>query len=320
MADVKEEDLAVDPNADWDPEVLAANAEVAAELARANGSGQPAADPAPQAQPEPEAISIPKERLDAVLRSRDAERDARLRLEGEIQALRSQRPTASAEPPPPVRVEDAAKTRIAAIDAELDQLGTDVDNGKIGLAEFNRRARLLNREADDIRYEMRNPGPASAPASASDAYVADQSRLLEQQNPWVARLPHTLLEDFVPMAARLCRASGLQLREGDPASDLALRRALVSVLAEHGYAGDQRPTASAQPGRPAVGQHIPTAGLSPDQLAAKMRIADRAVPSPATAGVAPRANGLTSADIDNMTEDQINALPDDVKEAIAATQ
>ncbi len=297
---------AADPAAEEtirDPELVAAEAEARAEERQLQAEAAP--------EPDPPTISLPKERLDQVLRRLDEERSRRLMLEGENGMLR-----AAHAPPPPEPPVDPRAERLRQIDAELDHLYAQYDRGGVALQDLRQAERRLNREAVEVSA-MRAADPAAR--RGDDPYVADQTHLIEAGNPWLVNVPGAVLHDFMPMAARLCQASGIALRVGDPTADLAMRRALITVLKEHGY--DRRygaPGPEADGPRP--GQRLATGGLTPRQIRDKMALAERAAPSPARAGVVPRDLSVTASDVERMSEDEILSLPTDIQERIAASR
>lgn len=179
------------PDSD-DADLTAALAEAKAEEAAGSGDGQPTTppqDPAqlaatPPAQNPPaqqrQPVMVPIERVNDLSNKLEAERIARARAEGMLEATRTMAPAAPGQPQQP---QQTPAQRLEAINAQQDALAERFDAGELTMKDFKAQERALNAQADAVKAAQSQPAPA--PAQNDELYLETLTAQLEKTHPWV---------------------------------------------------------------------------------------------------------------------------------------
>jgi hypothetical protein len=302
-------------------------------------------EPAPAPQPEP---TIPKARFDAVNnRARELEiENARLRGLAEGRKEAADR-VAAVPAEPAVPKVDPAAVRLTEIDGEggaLDKLYAKYDGGDMTLGDLRKEERKLQMEAQQIRdgqAEQRRlaaerKAPAAEPTGGS---VNGDIRLTEMTEKLAAgqclarpRPAEIVAEQYVPLAERLLRQRGYALTK-DPAGAWRLRYATVEVAKAMGAyrlfspketwpaeEGEAAPVAEAAPAQAAPETENPTAALTPAQVREKLTMRDKHPPALSEAGTRQPNEIVSDKDVDDMSEEELAALPESTQERLAPSR
>lgn len=306
----------------------------------------PAPDPAAgQVQPQTPAAKDPADTLmipkgvfdDRVIKEREktaeAERQAAYwKGRAEAAPAPGQQPQPAAQPLPAQTPEQ----RVAALDAQIDDLAAKFDNGEITMADFKKQERTLTDQRSAIHEDalVAKVRPA-APANSGQDDLALQTATaqLEDNHPWVK-----VFEDLGAEAqaewdmVKTMAIQNLVARKIDPTSGtmgrFELRKEVASLMDKLGpvlltdrakakgialpTTGQQStPQAQPQPAKPA---------LSPEAAArlAKLGQANGAPPNlNAMTNTGGGEDGMPSdAAIEKMTEEEISNLPIGVRNKI----
>lgn len=303
-----------------------------AALPGGGGQDQPAGkDGKPQkdGQQEPggqETIMVPKARFDKVNRTAhelarrlertEGERDALKDLaNGKGQGAQASQPAAAPEQTP--------EQRIAALRAEQKGLAKKFGEGEIDADEWEDQRQAL----DDQIWSIRESGLKAQPAqgkTGSDLYLDEKTAEIEANHPVLQTLTSEDLYYPTKYAMVWMEQNGTPYTKGDPRSILQLREVTASFCDQfYGQKASQTPGAQTPqtPAAPANGKgngQQPQIAVTPEQRAAKLALAARHPPnlmqSPGTkqGGEA----GLTPEHFANMSEDEIAALPQEVRDRI----
>lgn len=303
------------------PQPHAEDAELAAieaAAAAAEQPEQPAATAAPAAEPAAEAEQapaaeaeageqprddkgrwIPKERFDeAVLKERErAEKAiaAAAYYKGQADARATGGKPAEAAPTP--------EQEIAAIENAIIQKATDLDEGRLGMAEFKRFEMQAQRRLDALRA----PAPAApAEAAVGDMRLAELTAELPQRFPVLAQLQAEHVQRLQPLAEAELQYEGVPL-DGSPRSAFAIRER-IAQLAQARFGGAAQP-AGGKPA-PTNNPRQPNTKAVQDKLA----LAARMPPTLTKTGTAQVPQDRYSAEaIEKMDLDEIaTAVPDTI--------
>lgn len=331
-----------------------AEAEAEEAAAAAGGGQQPQRQPAaPQPQPaqQPVAGQEPAQPGPAFAKLRNENRALRERnayLEGLAQSAQpggAQQPAPQVQPQQPAQPspeEAFAQTR-ARIQVELQTveqrvmaLADKLDNGEITNRQYVEQELLLRRDmttlyledfAAYVKAQIAQALPAPAASLADEILLENQIKTLEARFPWSTVLTDEELHRLARIVEADYAGRGQPLVPG--ARKTYLVRQGVAELAQvfgprwHPEIQVQQPQPDAQqPQPPSVAQPQPTRNqpaipqpTRQDAVRGKMQLA--AGHPPATNG-APASGmvGVTEADIDNMTMDEINALPPQTRQRL----
>lgn len=318
----------------------------AAEAEKAADKTNPQPDPAAgQEQPKPQPAAakdpaetpmVPKPRLDNALEAqRKAETEAAYwKGRAEAAPASGQQPQPQANPQPAQTPEQ----RVAALDAQIDDLAAKFDNGEITMADFKKQERTLSDQRSAIHEEalVAKVRPA-APANSGQDDLALQTATaqLEDNHPWVKVFEGLGNEakaewDMVKTMA----IANLVARRIDPTSGtmgrFELRKEVASLMDKLGPVlltdrakakGIALPTTTAGQQSPQPQQQTPAkTALSPEAAArqAKLNLANGAPPNLNTmTNSGGGDDGMPSeAAIERMTDDEIGALPVGVRNKI----
>jgi hypothetical protein len=312
-------------------DLQAALKEEEAEKASATGAqtveGTPAVPAAPKPQeqnpsPHGEVVMIPKGRFDEVNAAKSKAENEAAYWRGQAEARAAQTapaPGAAAAPQP----QQTPEQRIAAIDAQLDDLAKKFDDGEMTLVDVRKQERTLQAQVDAIREEARPKPAAAAPANqGGDAlYLETLTAQLEDAHPWVKVFDAVgTASDWGYLKDRAITnltARGVDPRNGN-LGRYELRKEIAALTDELGpalltasatKAGIALPGQSPKPAAPA--QPTPPV-LSPEAKARQAALlkAQGAPPNlNAMTGAAGESGIVTEAQLDGMSEDEIGALP-----------
>ncbi len=311
-------------------EAKKAEAEVAEAEAAKPTEGQPAVTGAQPKDPNAKPAMIPKARLDEVLSERDLLRDQVGYMRGVIDAQAGQRTAAAAPatteakttPPaadPGKPVVDEIETAIAAAEAKKLELATQYDEGTISTRQWKEQELAIDKEIralDNQRLEkVREDGKADIKSALSAQQIAETvngtALNLQKAHPNVAVIDGLsegvrdgVWKDITTDAARNLAAKGINVKDGTPATKLALieEKARLTDNLEK-YLPGMKPATQQPASGNAPGQKKPSeAALN---RAAKIDLANSQPPSIADMGRGTDNAALTDHDIENMTEDQV---------------
>lgn len=329
---------APDPVSDPDmAELLAARA--AAEAEDKGGTQDepaavdPAAAPAPTPAPAPTAEApkdpgqqpmVPFARFKQVNdRAALAEQQVAY-LQGQVEVLSKGPAAPGGNPPgagtqPPPTPAPSIADQIAAHRAELKQLATDVDEGKLLYSEFVEKQQDLNDKIVELRVQERTaklapPAPSTPEISLADQQLmAEQVRELETKHPYVKVLDQRQTAFLVNAAKAEAEAAGRPY--GRSVADTVNLRAHVAALSDlYGPRWGLQPAGTQAPGtKPgAAPQPAPKPGLSPAAAARLAKMDMAAGLPPDTSGLGATQGGadaLSEQAILAMTDEEIGALP-----------
>ena len=285
----------------------------AEEEAQAKPEEQQTGETAQEPKPQPATHMIPKARLDEVLRH-GGELQARLDqlaqqnafLAGQLEAMG--RTTTS--PPDPQQSADP----VAEVKARLFALGDRYDQGELSMREFLEQRDALDAELVQARAEASRPTPEQFQVTVNrDPVVASHLNRLQSQNPWFANVPQEHVQEFlVPRARELLERQGVII-EADAQSTMILREAVVDLARNFGmdlkYGGAQSPQPAPRP--------QPT-GVTPQERAAKVELANRLPPNPTRVGSAQQIDPMDPSTLAEMSDSDLAALPASVLDRLAA--
>jgi hypothetical protein len=288
-----------------------------------------AAEPAPGQQPvEPNLAAapkdqpmIPKARLDEKIMEAAHWKGV---AEGLLAAQKAATTQPAAEPTPAAPPVKTPEQRLADIDARKVDLAKQFDAGAIDAAAWKEQEIALDREARSLLLEAAKPTTAPAQTPGEDLYLDELTAKLEDDHPYTKLIPAsdratwnfieqkavaTLAEQGVTLAPR---ADGTL----DARSAYALRKTMAELTDTLGPAltGKTLPAAAAQ--APGAQPQTPPAGPSATAQARADKLALAANHPPDVSALG-RAQGgtatVTDADISQMSDEEIAALPSAVR-------
>ncbi|MGE0723265.1 MAG: hypothetical protein AB7O45_02760 [Alphaproteobacteria bacterium] len=106
---------------------------------------------------------------------------------------------------------------------------TAYEKERLPLARKHARA-IAQAEATGI---ARQHAQAQPKQGGDDLYLTDQTRALEDANPWIRTMPNSLIEGLKPMAIEYAKAHGIRLTD-DAVGNRNLRAAFINVARELG--------------------------------------------------------------------------------------
>lgn len=273
----------------------------------------PASAPATDAAQQPQepaaepARTVPLEALLAERRERQRLQDERMRLQGEVDALRQPAPQTPPSPTP------TPQEKITALQAQIDAVWERADKGELTLVQARREERALQGQLGALVIEARRPPPEIVArnqemreqAAAAHPVVSQAIAECEAKFPWLSQVPKEALEALKPQAEALMRNAGLPIDSGDPVSRAQMVRSLTVAAYNAGYGTAQwgppaQPAQPAQPQATAKPTTIPTPPAQPPLLQ--------------TSGVAPTAAGpvltgdVSLQDLSKFTDADLAAL------------
>lgn len=323
----------IDPNDQDAVERAAAFAALEAETTAATGQATTTGEPTPgegtgavaptetvttPAQGTGSQPMIPKARLDELIRERDEARLEAARLQGRLEAVQPViPPTGQTQQPTPPR-QPTNEEKLADVHTRQDALAAKFDAGDITYSEMLKEQRALNAEEQAIREAqlLAKVTPAAAPQSGNDLYLEALTKQLEDAHPYVlAFTDKAHFNILVHEAKKSLADKGVQLAD-TPEGRYTLRKEIAELSDSWGprfYPGYQ--VSGKQQQQPAQPQ------LSPAAAARAGKLALQSTMPPDLSSVAPtggtgQGGGLTNAQIEAMTEDEILALPKATRDRI----
>jgi hypothetical protein len=302
---VEEEDAAL-AAAGQTTEAAAAVAPVAPAVAAP--AAEPAAPPAP--------IMVPKQRLDALAQRARAAEAEMLRLQGELRAVtaRQAAPAAPAAPPAPT-----LDQLLQAEQTKIDEAATKFDAGEITMSDFVAVQRVAQNSIQSLREQALYEALASRQPQmgmADELILTNRTAELEAANPWLGVIAKdgNRLQALADVARADLAARGEPIQGDSPLETLRLREATARLSNRYGpewYPNlvQPAPAAAAPPGAPApAAPAMPPARPAP--VANPVLRAAAHPPNINTMGTAGLAsNDPTEEQIENMSSDEIGALP-----------
>jgi hypothetical protein len=307
-----------------DPEPEAEPEEKADEAPAEPPQGEPVEPEPAEGKKQPPAM-IPKPRFDEVRgRLSKAEQAAiywKGVAEGRIQQ-QGQTPKQEEEAPAPDPVAD--------LEAEQEALAKRYDDGDISMTEFTQENRRLTRElakAEAAHTPTEDADPKQSDFSGNLA-VQSAYREIAKANPWLSQPTKGLqeglradLEDLNDRAHELARSEGISIDTRTEQGVVLHRAFLIAAAHEAGlpqrYGWTPPAEEPEQPPQSQSGRQRsnPKPGApTPDQRRQKVALRNSLPGDPTQAGVAGTPGQEPSAaEIANMNEDEIAALPESIK-------
>ncbi len=242
---------------------------------------------------------------------------ARARLEGEKAALQQQvqqgQPQQPGQPAQPQQPQQSREDQITALNAQIDALWAQGDEGALSLVEIRQKERVFEAQLktleDPVNVQQQQPqGPPQL-----DATIETNLVRLEAEFPVITSLSEVAMSQFVKQAYEVANA------EGNPIGEGALETMrLHNLSAKHAHdhyakffgAAPAAPAAVApQTGQPQtpVPPAAPNGGLSPEAQA-------RADKLDLQAAHPPNINNLGTTAEGQMSDDQIAAKMEGMSE------
>ena len=276
-----------------------------------------AKDPVAVPATPPAPIMIPKPRFDALAQRAHAAEAEMLRLQGELRAANA-RPAATAAPAaPPTPTLDQL---IQAEQGKIDEAATTFDAGEITMSQFV----AVQRDAQNLIQSLREQALYEAVTArqpqmgmVDEIFLKRRTDELEASNPWLGVIAQdgNRMQAFADVARADMAARGEPIQGDSPMETLRLREAMAELSNTYGprwypTLTQPAPAAAAPPGAPA-----PAAAPArpPARPASATNPVTRAAAHPpninemGTAGLA--SNDPTEEQIENMSSDEIGALP-----------
>lgn len=281
----------------------------------------PQAEEPKGSQPQP---MIPKARLDELIRERDEARLEAARLQGQLEAIQPIVQTAVPQTTQtqPTQREPTNEEKLADVHARQDELAAKFDAGDITYSEMLKEQRALNAEEQAIREAqlLEKVKPATAPqGGGNDLYLEALTKQLEDAHPYVlAFKDRAHFNVLVNEAKKSLDAEGVKLND-TPEGRYTLRKRIAELSDEWGprfYPDYQVPGKQPQTTQP---QPSAAAQARASKLALQASMPpDLSTVTPTGGGG--QGGGLTNAQIEAMTEDELLALPKATRDRILGIQ
>lgn len=158
------------------------------------------------------------------------------RLTGQVEGM--QRAGAVPAAAPPVQQTDpvaVAENELMALAAKYEAGGmsaTEYERQRLPLARQHAKA-IAQAEAVGVTQAARQYDAQTrpAPAPSSDLYLEDQTRQMEEANPWVRRVPDELIAGLKPAVLRYCQERGIHVGN-DARGNRNLRAGFIQLARE----------------------------------------------------------------------------------------
>lgn len=308
---------------------------------------QPEAAPAATAEPatavKPESkdtIMIPKPRLDEALRKADEANSAANYWKGIADARADMaKPGAQGQPAPAGTTQPAEPVKtpqhfLDEIDIQRVALAEKYDSGEMTMTEFRKADIQLERQATTIRDELikidgerlRNEAVTTAKTEAMGSRLDEVTASLETQHPGVFLVDSE--EHWAFLREEAVRQMNKEGIKADPTSihSMAAFRSKVAELADQYVpiwtgkplpqkAGASAPQPAAQPQQATTARQVKPIA---EQRQAKIDLANQQPANTSAIGSQGGQPQLTDAQIQNMSDDEVAALPDAVRARIKA--
>lgn len=298
-----------------DEEAAEKAARAGASTTKTDDQAAPAAEPEADKKPGP---MIPKAAFDERMAKKDhkiaelAAAAAYWRGQADAAKAVATKPADEPEAPTP-------QQQIAGIRGQIKALARDVDDGKLTMSDFeDKRQALLDQELA-IREVMQKPVQAEQPRPNSDLFLEQKTSELEGKHPYVPLLSEDDMVFLTRKAVAALAGEGIQLPRGElsPRDQLLLRSKVAELSDTFGPALtgktlQSKPT-PANDGRPALSKEA-------QNLKQKLQAAQDAPPDLTAAGRGGAPMEYTDAQINAMSQEELDALPMSVLEKIMARQ
>lgn len=319
-ANKDEENSIVDEVTPDQQELLDAEAEVKAEeeakaKAEADTEEKPDAEPDKDSKPEKdedekaETPRIPKSRLDEVLDKANRATAENAYLKQRLEALEAAKPEEKEATPP---VED----QVSALEAKRDEIWQMADDGELSLSEARKQERALDAEISALQKPEPKP-----PAPQQDTYFSIEKQKIIAENPAIKAI-----NDAFPIgtkgndrrweliegeAQEAMERDGTPLNPDDPLSKLEYMRKQGEIAARYAPLwGVEVPKPNGQP-------ESNSGKSQAENRKNKLDLADNHPTAIEEMGSTGDALQYTEAQLEAMTDDEIEALPDSIKNKIA---
>lgn len=282
----------------------------------AQASGKPGMIPKPRFD---EAVSKERERLE------QAQREAAY-WRGVAEASRSTSPatttakpdTATPSPAPADQPQD-----VAALRGQIKSLAAEYDAGTITLAEYEDKKGALEDAIFEVRARSLTPRETAKPEA--DLYLQEKTEQVLADHPYVALITDKTDLDWLQRKAESqiaakrseYEAQGYNFAKPGARENLLLRQTMAELTDVYGPALTGKtlpPKTTAQPGttKPALS---PQAKARAD----KLNLAATMPPDTSRLGTTSEAGTITEADIEAMSEEELDALPRAVRDKFLGT-
>lgn len=288
-----------------------------------------AGDQAPQEPQERQAPPmIPKDRFDEVLRKASDLERTNAYLQGRIAALSSSRDGGGQQQPQQQAKQEPTLDEIKAdIRAQMSDMAKKFDEGELTYSEmkakeFELQDRLGSVEREiyqrDTIAKVRSQQPQSQPQQTGDSlYLQRETERLEQEHPTLNRLNDHQFNGLVAQARSELQAEGVSLDQSD-LSKYRLRERIAKL--SDSYApmfGDQAPGQNQQ--QPPQ-QQPSMADARMKKLQQQQDMPPDLSRIPNSGGEGPSDGSFTDAQIAEMSDDEIAALPEATQRKLLGIQ
>jgi len=277
--------------------------------------------PATQGQPTP---MVPKPRLDEALNKLDETNRKIAFLEGRLAQSQSQptaQPAQGTATPAPAQPVKTITEQLDALDMERIALAEKYDKGELSTVEWKKAETELDKRSRALLLEQQKPAAAPQNPQGDDLFLDQVTDQLEQQHPYTVLITSDADWQFLEVKAREQLKAEGQTIGADSRSTFLLRQKMAQLTDTYGPAMTGKtiekkapPANAGQPNggaaKPATQQ--PNAGVSQtaQARAAKLDLAARhPVNTGTVGGAAATGETVSAADIENMSDEEIAALP-----------
>lgn len=318
----------------------------------ADGGQQPPAAQPPAGQPAaPPQIMIPKARFDEVALERAHYQQQVAYLQGQLDAQAFQQQQPQQQQPPVQQQPEVKPLTVDDLAAAREKLANEYEGGNLTFPQWAKENAKLDAQVLQIAQQAQTAATQAAARAAAppDPIVMNETMLKEQavkeqeaSNPFLWLMSGQELEPVTAQASAMMAKRGwtpqtpgyaaeqvrvvghLVMKNGEEHTGLNLQQAHAQVLrnpnARNIYRGPQAPAAG---GNPAGGQQQPGNGTgnpnpTPEQMARAKKLGIQANMPPTFQG-----NGTVAApapisekQIEAMSDDEIAALPKEVRQRI----
>lgn len=256
-------------------------------------AGQPGAPPAEQQPPRPTTVPYgrfaevveQRNRADQAYRQAVAEGTASQRqlallqqqvahLSGQVQGMQRAGVQPAGAPPARPQVDP-----LAEVEGQMLELAREYEGGTMRASEYEQKRIPLARRHAGLLAEMGAVNVTRAarqydaqqaqsrPATGADLYLEDQTRLMEEANPWTRNVPPEVMADYKPLVERWCHSRNIPLTP-DARGNRNLRAAFIALGKERGLdriwgAPDAAPAAAPPMGSTAQTARLPAPPSQP---------------------------------------------------------
>lgn len=271
-------------------------------------------------EPDAKPIMIPKARLDEVLRERDELKNTANYFKGIVDANKEFRSQAPKDQP-----KEAVKTHdqlLDEVDAEKRAVAKQYDEAQITASQWTERQIQLDRQAAAIRADLsktdnervRREATAEARREAMALSLEDHAARMDTQHPGLKLMPdssdHPMWGMLKEKALQSLDAEGIALTEGDARSTMIYRERMAQLADKYAPVWTEKdlPGTTTDTSPPAPQPNVKRPSIA-DQRLKKIDLAHQQPPDTGKLGSSGTKPELTDAQVLNMTDEELMALP-----------